>query len=76
VYSAVYLVEDFLNGAVSPRWTGKITYGDRAEQCWNGDPTRSNTYSRLRSQQMFIPRILDRMRAHAPSGAHTLSWRY
>ena len=74
--NAVYLVEDFLKGTTTPKWTGEITYGDRAEHCWNGDPTRSNAYSRLRYHQMYIPRILERMRARAPRGADTLSWRY
>ncbi len=74
--NAVYLVEDFLKSTTNPKWTGEITYGDRAEHCWNGDPTRSNAYSRLRYHQMYIPRILDRMRARAPSGADTISWRY
>jgi hypothetical protein len=74
--NAVYLVEDFLRSATNPRWTGEITYGDRAEHCWNGDPTRSNAYSRLRYHQMYIPRIVDRVRARAPAGADTSSWRY
>ena len=74
--NAVYLVEDFLKGTLSSRWIGEITSDDRAEHCWNGDPARSNAYSRLRYHQMFIPRILDRMRVHAPSGADMLNWRY
>jgi len=74
--NAVYLVEDFLRGTTAPKWTGEILYGDRAEHCWNGDATRSNAYSRLRYHQMYVPRILERMRARAPRGADTLSWRY
>ncbi len=74
--NAVYLVEDILKGATDPKWTGEVLYGDRAEHCWNGDPTRSNAYSRMRYHQMFIPRILDRVRQRAPAGADTLSWRY
>lgn len=74
--NAVYLAEDYLRNTTNPAWTGEIAYGDRAEHCWNGDPTRSNAYSRLRYHQMYIPRILDRMRARAPRGADTLSWRY
>jgi hypothetical protein len=74
--NAVYLTEERLRSLSNPKWTGEITYGDRAEHCWNGDPTRSNAYSRLRYHQMYIPRILDRMRARAPAGADTLSWRY
>lgn len=74
--NAVYLTEEFLRSTSNPKWTGEITYGDRAEHCWNGDPTRSNAYSRLRYHQMYIPRIYERMRARAPRGADTLSWRY
>ncbi len=74
--NAVYLTEERLRALSNPKWTGEITYGDRAEHCWNGDPTRSNAISRLRYHQMYIPRILDRMRARAPAGADTLSWRY
>ena len=74
--NAVYLTEERLRAFDNPKWTGEVLYGDRAEHCWNGDPTRSNAYSRLRYHQMYIPRILDRMRARAPAGADTLSWRY
>jgi hypothetical protein len=74
--NAVYLTEARLRALDNPRWTGEVAYGDRAEHCWNGDPTRENAYSRLRYHQMYIPRLLDRMRARAPAGADTLSWRY
>ncbi len=74
--NAVYLAEDFLKSTKDPAWKGEITYGDRAEHCWNGDPTRGNGYSRLRYHQMYIPRIYERMRARAPQGADTVSWRY
>ena len=74
--NAVYLVEDFLKSA-NPPADAEVAYGDRAEHCWNGDPTRSNAYSRLRYHQMFIPRILDEMRrGPLPAGADTTSWRY
>ena len=53
-----------------------MTYGDRAEHCWNGDPTRANAYSRLRYHQMFIPRFVERARKTAPPGADVQSWRY
>ncbi len=74
--NAVYLVEDFLRNTTQPAFTGEVDYGDRAEHCWNGDHTRSNALSRLRYHQMFIPRLLDRVRARAPQGADTTSWRY
>jgi hypothetical protein len=53
-----------------------VDYGDRAEHCWNGDHTRSNAYSRLRYIQMYIPRILERVRESSPAGADVTSWRY
>ena len=74
---AVYLVEDFLKRTKDPPYEGEVDYGDRAEHCWNGDHTRPNALSRLRYHQMFIPRILDRMRKSTlPAGADTASWRY
>ncbi|MGE3618232.1 MAG: hypothetical protein AB7L66_20345, partial [Gemmatimonadales bacterium] len=74
--NAVYLVEDFLRSATNPAADAEVTYGDRDEHCWNGDPTRSNAYSRLRYHQMFLPRIIEQMRKRAPANADTLSWRY
>jgi hypothetical protein len=73
--NAVYLVEEFLTTADPPA-DAVVDYGDRAEHCWNGDHTRPNAYSRLRYNQMFLPRIIEQMRKHAPAGADTLSWRY
>ncbi len=74
--NAVYLVEEFLESTTDPHYGGEVDYGDRAEHCWNGDHTRPNATSRLRYHQMFIPRILDRVRQNAPPDADTLSWRY
>jgi hypothetical protein len=74
--NAVYLVEEFLEGSTDPPYEGEVDYGDRAEHCWNGDHTRSNAHSRLRYAQMFIPRIVDRIRKNHPAGADTTSWRY
>ena len=65
--NAVYLVEDFLKSTKDPHYGGEVTYGDRAEHCWNGDPTRANAYSRLRYHQMFIPRVC-RTRAEDRAG--------
>jgi len=73
--NAVYLVEDFLT-KVTPPADAEFGYGDRAEHCWNGDPTRTNAYSRLRYHQMFIPRIMQQIRRNHPAGVDTLSWRY
>jgi hypothetical protein len=74
--NAVYLAEDFLESTTDPYYEGDVDYGARDEHCWNGDHTRPNATSRLRYHQMFIPRILDRIRDNAPADADTLSWRY
>jgi hypothetical protein len=74
--NAVYMVEDFLENVKDPPAEAEVDYGDRAEHCWNGDQTRPNAYSRLRYHQMFIPRIMDEIRARHPAGADTVSWRY
>jgi hypothetical protein len=74
--NAVYLTEDFLKGTQDPPYRGEVTYGDRAEHCWNGDPTRANASSRLRYHQMFIPKFVTRALATAPPGADVRSWRY
>src|SRR3984957_7739834 len=44
---AVYKMQDFLDSTKNPPYGGEVTYGPRAEHCWNGDPTLSNAYSRL-----------------------------
>ena len=74
--NAVYLVEEFLKSTRDPHYGGEVTYGDRAEHCWNGDPTRPNAISRLRYHQMFAPRIVARLEKSAPPGADLKSWRY
>jgi hypothetical protein len=74
--NAVYLVEEFLKSAKDPAYGGEVAYGDRAEHCWNGDPTRANAYSRLRYHQMFIPKFAERALGTAPPRADTKSWRY
>ena len=74
--NAVYLVEEFLKGTTNPFYAGEVAYGDRAEHCWNGDPTLPNHLSRLRYHQMYVPKILDRIKQTAPAGADVTSWRY
>lgn len=74
--NAVYLMEDFLESTTDPYYGGLVDYGPRAGHCWNGDHTRPNALSRLRYNQMYIPLILERIRAAAPVGADTVSWRY
>jgi hypothetical protein len=73
---AVYLVEEFLESTTDPYYGGEIDYGDRAEHCWNGDHTRPNATSRLRYNQMYVPKILERIHKTAPPGADLTSWRY
>jgi hypothetical protein len=53
-----------------------VTYGDRAEHCWNGDPTSPNVISRLRYKSIYVPKIVDRMQSTAPKGADMACWRY
>ena len=74
--NAVYMLEEFLEGTTSPAYEGEVDYGDRAEHCWNGDQTRPNALSRLRYNQMYVDRIVERMLSTAPAGADLASWRY
>jgi len=74
--NAVYLVEEFLKSTKDPYYDGEVAYGDRAEHCWNGDPTRPNAISRLRYVQMYVPKIMARILNTAPPGADLKSWRY
>lgn len=74
--NAVYLVEDFLKSTKNPFYGGEVTYGDRAEHCWNGDPNLPNHITRLRYNFMYVPKILDRIQKTAPVGADLKSWRY
>ena len=73
---AVYRLEDFLKSTANPPYGGEVTYGPRAEHCWNGDPTLPNAYSRLHYNTMYLPKILERMQKTAPQGADLTSWRY
>jgi hypothetical protein len=74
--NAVYLVEDFLKKTGNPPYGGEVAYGDRAEHCWNGDPTQPNAISRLRYHQMYAPKIVERLLKTAPPGGDVTSWRY
>ncbi|HAA14189.1 MAG TPA: hypothetical protein DCE41_21840 [Cytophagales bacterium] len=71
--NAVYLAEEFLN---TTDYSGEVTYGDRAEHCWNGDPNLPNHITRLRYHRMFITKWTEEVRALAPAGADLTSWRY
>jgi hypothetical protein len=74
--NAVYLTEERLESTTDPYYDGVVDYGDRAEHCWNGDHDNPNAISRLRYNQMYVPRILERIREAAPAGADLTSWRY
>jgi len=74
--NAVYLMEDFLENTTNPYYDGEVTYGDRAEHCWNGDPEQPNHISRLRYNSMYVPKIMQRIAESAPKGADLTSWRY
>jgi hypothetical protein len=73
---AVYRLEDFLKSTNSPPYEGEVTYGPRAEHCWNGDPKLPNALSRLHYNTMYLPMILERIQKTAPAGADLTSWRY
>jgi hypothetical protein len=72
---AVYFAQERLE-ALQPAYGGEVLYGDRAEHCWNGDPKLPNAYSRLHYNVQYLPKILERIAATAPSGADLKSWRY
>ena len=74
--NAVYYMEDFLKSTTNPPYDGELKYGDKAEHCWNGDPTQPNYMSRLHYNTMYLPKILDRIEKTAPQGADLTSWRY
>jgi hypothetical protein len=73
--NAVYLMEDFLKSTRNPHYGGEVTYGDRAEHCWNGDPNLPNHITRLRYNTMYLPRIRERIRKTAPASAPLVNWR-
>ena len=72
---SVYFAQDRLE-SLKPAYDGEVAYGDRAEHCWNGDPTQPNAYSRLHYNTQYLPKILDRIARSAPPGADLTSWRY
>jgi len=60
----------------NPPCNCEVTYGDRAEHCWNGDPTEPNYITRLRYNKMFIKKWAEEIKTRAPKGADITSWRY
>jgi hypothetical protein len=73
---AVYFFEAMAKSLENPRADFDITYGDRAEHCWNGDPTLPNYLSRLHYLTQYVPQIMKRIEQSAPPGADLKSWRY
>jgi hypothetical protein len=73
---AVYKMEDFLKTTTNPPYEGEVKYGDRAEHCWNGDPSRPNYISRMHYNTMYLDKILRQIASTAPKGADLTSWRY
>jgi hypothetical protein len=73
---AVSYIEDFLKQTKDPPYDGEVKYGDRAEHCWNGDPSLPNAFSRLHYNTMYLPTMLRRMQETAPPGADLKGWRY
>ncbi len=74
--NAVYLTEDFLKTTKNFEKGGELAYGDRAEHCWNGDPTLPNYLSRLHYNTLYVPKIMKLIERNAPKGADVKSWRY
>ena len=74
--NAVVLAEEVLKSVKNPASGAFVDYEPRAEHCWNGDHTRPNAISRLRYHQMFLPKIVERIRKTAPPGADLKSWDY
>jgi hypothetical protein len=72
---SVYFAQERLE-SLRPAYGGSVSYGDRAEHCWNGDPKLANAYSRLHYNFQYLPFILKRMAAAAPAGSDLTSWRY
>jgi hypothetical protein len=72
---SVYFAQERLE-ALQPGYGGTVAYGERAEHCWNGDSKLANAYSRLHYNYQYLPIILERIAASAPTGSDLVSWRY
>ena len=72
--NAVYLTEDFLEQTQNPYYDGTVAYGDRAEHCWNGDPTLPNYISRLRYNTLYLDAIGQRLLDTAPAEFNRYNW--
>lgn len=74
--NAVYSAEDMLKQLQNPACNCEVAYGDRAEHCWNGDPTQPNYISRLRYHSMYIKKWTQEVDKRSPKNADLKSWRY
>lgn len=74
--NAVYTAEDMLKQLSNPTCNCEVKYGDRAEHCWNGDPTQPNYITRLRYHSMFITKWAAEAGKRSPKNADLKSWRY
>ncbi|HAS58041.1 MAG TPA: hypothetical protein DCS64_06010, partial [Algoriphagus sp.] len=72
--NAVYLTEAFLEQTQDPYYAGEVAYGDRAEHCWNGDPSLPNYITRLRYNTMYLDKIEERLKSTAPSNFNQQNW--
>lgn len=72
--NAVYLAENFLEETQNPYYNGEVAYGDRAEHCWNGDPTLPNYITRLRYNTMYLDEIENRLKETAPEEFNQQNW--
>lgn len=72
--NAVYLTEEFLEKTSEPYYGGEVKYGDRAEHCWNGDPTQPNYITRLRYNTLYLDKIGNRLKDTAPSNFNQKTW--
>ncbi len=74
--NAVYSAEDMLKQLQNPSCHCEVAYGDRAEHCWNGDPSQPNYISRLRYHAMYIKKWTQEVAGRSPKNADLKSWRY
>ncbi len=72
--NAVYKMEAFLNATENPPYGGEVTYGDRAEHCWNGNPDLPNHITRLRYNTMYIPKIKTLINKHRKGNSSLINW--
>ncbi len=77
---AVYYAQDVLEKLKNPAYGGEVKYGDRAEHCWNGDPTASANARFLRPGDANAATSFEDHGAYSRrlprNGADLTSWRY